>query len=451
MANPEFALRSDLTYATPALENMMRKFALLMGVMLGCVPAIAADPAKIEWSKIPVASISLFYPGQASYEWTRSSAHPGSSLVLNGQACATCHTGSEKALGEKIVKGGPLEPTPLKGKNGTVDLKVQAAYDAKNAYLRFEWKTLNSFPGTEHQYLRFDGKEWKVYGYPKLDKVVQEGAQPGIYEDRLTIMIDDGKVPNFAQQGCWLTCHNGTRDMPGQFTNEEVKANALLTAIKKSDVRKYLPVTRTDPSDWKSGKSVDEIAKAKADGQFVDLIQWRANRSHAVGMADDGYVLEFRNSDKGKDMFGSNADPQTHAPKFMWDEKKMGYKSITAAQLRKGEHFLIREQNAVPFDPNAGWKEGDLIPDYVMSRADAAGSAADNNAIANWKDGVWTVVMIRPLGLTNDDDKTLKEGGIYNVGFAVHDDNITTRGHHVSFVRTLGIGAKADIQAVKLP
>ena len=23
------------------------------------------------------------------------------------------------------------------------------------------------YPGSEHQYLRFDGKEWKVYGYPK--------------------------------------------------------------------------------------------------------------------------------------------------------------------------------------------------------------------------------------------------------------------------------------------
>jgi hypothetical protein len=34
---------------------------------------------------------------------------------------------------------------------------------------------------------------------------------------------------------------------------------------------------------------------------------------------------------------------------------------------------------------------------------------------------------------------------------AVHDDNITTRGHHVSFVKTLGFGTKADIQAVKLP
>jgi len=316
--------------------------------------------------------------------------------------------------------------------------------------LRFQWKTQQPYPGNEHQYLRYDGKEWKVYGYPKLDKVVQDGKQPGIYEDRMSIMIDDGKVPGFAQQGCWLTCHDGQRDMPKQFTNDEVGANPLFTAIKKSDVRKYLPETRTNPSDWKSGKSVEEIAKLKADGHFVDLIQWRGHRSHAVGMADDGYVLEFRLSDAGKDMFGGNSDAKTHAPRFMWDEKKVGYKSITADQLRKGEHHLIREQNAVPFDPNAGWKEGDMIPDYFLSRDNAKGSAADNNAISSWRNGTWTVVVIRPLGLANDDDKSLKEGGVYNVGFAVHDDNITTRGHHISFVKTLGLGAKADIQAVKL-
>jgi hypothetical protein len=173
-------------------------------------------------------------------------------------------------------------------------------------------------------------------------------------------------------------------------------------------------------------------------------------------MADDGYVLEFRLSDAGKDMFSGNSDAKTHAPKYMWDAKKVGYKSITVDQLHKGgDHFLIRETNAVPFDPNAGWKEGDMVPDYLVSREDAKGSAADNNAIASWKDGMWTVVLIRPLGLTNNDDKNLKEGSVYNVGFAIHDDNITTRGHQVSFEKTLGIGVKkdtkVDINAVKLP
>ena len=412
---------------------------------------MAADPASIDWSKIPATTVPLFYPGQSSYEWLLSDKHPGAPLVKDGKACTTCHTGKEKAMGDKLVRGGPLEPMPVKGKNGTVDLKVQAAYDAKNAYLRYQWKTQNPYPGSEYQYQRFDGKEWKTYGFPKLDKVVQEGKQPAIYEDRMTIMIDDGKVPMFAQQGCWLTCHEGERDMPKQFTKDEVAANALLTAIKKNDVRKYLPASRTNPSDWKTGKPVEELAKIKAAGGFVDLIQWRAHRSNPVGMADDGYVLEWRLFDAGKNMFSGNSDAKTKAPKFMWDAKKVGYKSITADQLRKSDHFLMGEQNVVPFDPNAGWKEGDMLPRYVLSRADAKGSAADNNANGNWKDGMWTVVVIRPLGLANDDDKALKEGGVYNVGFAVHDDNITTRGHHVSFVKTLGFGAKADIQAVKLP
>ena len=429
----------------------MKRIAFVLGfTTFVSIPALGAEPATIDWGKVPAKTVTLFYPGQSSYEWLRT-AHNGATGVLDGQACVMCHVGQEKARGDKIVKGGALEPSPVKGKNGSVDLKVQAAYDAKNAYFRFAWKTRNAYPGTEHQYLRFDGHEWKVYGYPKLDKIVQEGKEPGIYEDRLTMMIDDGTVPGFSKQGCWLTCHDGQRDMAKPFTKEEAAANPLLTAIKKSDVRKYLPATRSDPSDWKTGKSLDEIAKIKAAGGFVDLIQWRAHRSHAVGMADDGYVLEFRNSDAGSDMFGSNADAKTHMPKFMWDQKKVGYKSITAKDLRKRDHFLIREQNAVAFDPNAQWKAGDMIPDYVISREGAKGSAADNNAIASWKNRTWTVVIIRPLGLANDDDKGLKDGGVYNVGFAVHDDNITTRGHHVSFVRTLGFGANADIQAAKLP
>jgi len=435
----------------------MNKSILALSLSLAVLAmqtATAADPAKIDWSAIKATSVPLFYPGQSSYEWLRSAAHKGATKVKSGESCVSCHDekDAERDLGNQLVKGGRLEPTPVKGKNGFVDLRVQAAYDASNLYLRYQWKTNRSQAGTEHQYLRFDGKEWKVWGFPRLDKVVQDGTQPGIYEDRMSILIDDGKVPGFAQQGCWLTCHDGSRDMAKQATAQEVAANPLLAAIKKSDLRKYLPETRTDPSDWKTGKTVDEITKLKADGKFLDLIQWRAHRSNAAGMADDGYVLEYRLADAGKDMFAGNADAQTHAPRFMWDEKKMGFKSIRAdSPARKGNLFLIREQNAVPFDPNAGWKEGDMIPDYVTSREDAKGSAADNNAIASWQDGAWTVVLTRPLGLTNADDKTLKAGGVYNVGFAVHDDNITTRGHQVSFVKTLGLGAKADIEAVKLP
>jgi hypothetical protein len=61
--------------------------------------------------------------------------------VLEGDACVSCHEGEEEDLGASLVEGGPLEATLIEGKNPTVDLQVQAAYDADNAYSRFQWRT----------------------------------------------------------------------------------------------------------------------------------------------------------------------------------------------------------------------------------------------------------------------------------------------------------------------
>jgi len=438
----------------------MTKRTMILGMsMLAFGSAMAADPATINWSKVPAKKLTLYYPGQSSYEWLISDAHKGASKeTKRGDSCVSCHDASDEEVrqGRKILKGGhPLEPIALEGKNGHVDLNVQAAYDDKNAYLRFQWKTNSKDRGgIDYPGYRYDGKEWKSYGAQRLHPNAVAGKTPTVYEDRMSIMLDDGKVPGFAKQGCWLTCHDGERTMPKEATKEEVAANALLTSIKKADVRKYLPATRSDPSDWKTGKSVEEIAKIKAEGGFLDLIQWRAHRTNIVGGVDDGYVLEWRNFDQGKNHFASNMDKDTKQPKFMYDAAKFGAKAMTADDfIGKKETFLVKSGNAVPFDPNAGWKEGDILPQYYLSAADAAGSAADNKGTGVWKDGMWTVVIVRPLGLSNDDDKALKPGGVYNVGFAVHDDQMTARGHQVSYVKTLGIGAKtkADIKAVKLP
>jgi ethylbenzene dehydrogenase len=415
-------------------------------------PALAVDPATVNWNNVPTKTLALFYPAQSSYQWLRSADHPGAQVVTGGGACLTCHKDTEEKLGNKLVKANKLEPTPVEGKNGVVQLSFQVAYDQENAYFRAQWKTRNNYAGEAHPFVRFDGKEWKTYGFPKLDAVVQKGEQPGIYEDRFSIMIDDGGVPGFANQGCWLTCHNGARDNPKFATRAEVQANPLYQTLKQNDVRKYLPSTRTDAlASWDKGKTPEEIAKIKAAGGFLELMQWRAHRSNPVGMADDGYVLEYRLSDAGGNPFGSNVDPKTHQPRFMYDEKKVGKKALTASDIRKMPTALVREQNAVPFDPNAGWKEGDLIPEYVLNKEGAKGSGADNNQVKGvWKDGMWTVVWARKLNLANPDDKPLKEGNVYNFAFAVHDDNITTRGHQVSFPVTVGFGTKAAIEATRL-
>jgi len=419
-------------------------FAVTFATISG--PVVADAQRTVDWEAIPGTKIMLFYPGQSSYEWLRTK-HKGADDILEGQECLYCHQGEEKEKGKKIVKGDPIEPTPVAGKNGSVELNVKVAYDSRNAYFRFQWKTQNSYPGIEHQYLRFDGKEWTLYGKQKLEVAAQD-KEPAIYEDDLAMMIDDGKVPLFAAQGCWLTCHQGEPNMPEAATRDAVQVNPLMKSIGKDEVHKYLPATRNDPGDWRTGKSTEQIAHLKTGGGFLDLMQWHAYRSH-MGTAGDGYVFEYRYSDLGTGAFASNVDINTRLPKYMWDSGKTGYRSINESQLRQGEHFLIDGQNTVPFDSKAGWKPGDMVPYYYLSQDVANDNRARSRA--SWTDGTWTVEISRPLDFANGDSKVLRPGGHYSVGFAVHDDNIAGRGHFVSFPRTLGFGTKADIQAVLLP
>lgn len=435
------------------MRNGMSR-GVVMAATLGVVTsALAADPQTIDWPKVPATSMVLFYPGQSTYDWLTSPGHMGASQVAQSRPCLTCHKDTESNLGNKIVKGGNIEPTPIAGKNGVIDLTVQAAHDAEYLYLRFQWKTNLNREGRMHDYMRFDGKQWKWYGHDRNDRTVRSGEQPPLYEDRFSIMLDDGKVPRFAEQGCWITCHNGMRDTRNAAVGDPVRQHPVFKDRKYDpDIRKYLASTRTDAAaSWDKVKSLEEIAAIKAAGGFLDLMQWRAHRSAPVGMADDGYVLEYRLFDAGKNPFAWNVNRATMTPLYMFDAAKVGAKALRAEDIGNPAKpaAVIRETNAAPYDPNAGWKEGDILPGRLLSRADAQGSAADNNAVYGiWKDGAYTLVWRRKLDSGHPaDDKILKVGGKYTMAFAIHDDNVTTRFHHVSFPLTLGIGVDADIRA----
>ena len=424
------------------------------------LPSVTYSAEPSDWSKIPVTNLTMFYPGQSGLEWLMSEEHQskdkkekGYKDVAKGVDCFFCHEGDETKMGNNIVKGGPLEPMPVKGKPGSVNLALQVAYDDDKAYFRAQWKTRNPYPGEAHPFSRYNGKEWKGLGHPKLDKVVQEGKDSAIYEDRFSLLIDDGNVPNFDVHGCWLTCHDGQRDMPNKAAKAEVKGHPVLgdNGLKKKDVRKYLPSTRNSDK-WSDTKSRAEIDSIQAAGGFLDLMQWRAHRANPVGMTDDFYVLEYRLNDAGKGPFAKNWDKKKNQPKYMYDKAKFGSHATREDQIRSKSVALSRELNAVPFDPGLNWKEGDLIPAYITSRVDAKGSAADNDdARGTWKDGMWTIYFSRKFGLTNPDDKNLKPGNAYTIAFAIHDDNITTRGHYVYWPRSVGFGVEeADIKATKV-
>jgi hypothetical protein len=415
------------------------------------VPAHSAPP---DWSKISAKTVTLFYPGESTYQWLRSPEHKRAyRKTIEGDSCVSCHEGEEEEMGKAIVSGEKIEPMPIPGKNAIIDVAVQAAHDNDYLYWRFQWKSNMKREGRMHDMMRFDGKKWKFYGSHRAKEAVQEGKSPPIYEDRFSIMVDDGKVPMFAEQGCWLTCHNSMRHMPERPEAADVKAHPYLgKKIKKSDIRKYLPSSRTDEvASWDKVKSADEIAELKAAGQFVDLMQWRVHRSNPVGMADDGYVLDYRLFDKGKKMFSWNVNKKTMTPKYMFDKGKVGYIALQEEWFTDPSKSMaiIKEGNAKPYDAKAGFKKGDILPGRLLT-AQTTGSAGDNDsAKGNWKDGIYTLVFRRKLDTGHpEDDKIMKAGGVYTFGLGIHDDNVTTRFHHVSFPLTLGIGAKADITAV---
>ncbi len=83
----------------------MKKTALILGMSAFAMGStFAADPATIDWSKIPAANVPLFYPGQSSYEWVRSPAHKGAGGAKRGDACVQCHNGKEQAWATRSSK-----------------------------------------------------------------------------------------------------------------------------------------------------------------------------------------------------------------------------------------------------------------------------------------------------------------------------------------------------------
>lgn len=405
-----------------------------------------------DWSTIPAKTITLFYPGQASWQYLTSAAHPGAGAMENG--CAACHAGQEKALGAKLVQAGPREADPIAGKAPAVDLSVRAAYDAEYVYLQFRWATATPHP--LHTLWRFDGKQWTAWGGPKPD-ATKKGVPPS-YEDRLTVLFDepnnvpayDGSKMTFSQVGCWMTCHTSMRAMPKAVTRKSIEPHPYLGSQgrKVGDIRKYLLVTRTGQDDagaWDKVKPVAELNALKAAGKFLDLWQWRAGRSSAVGYASDDWVLEYRNTDAGRSPFTGPAKPQ-----FMYDEKALGFRAIPEKELpaRLGQAALIEGKTAVPLAPGATFSEGDLLPQQIQRVPQ--GSGADVQAFGRYADGHWVVEIRRKLVTGHPDDKALRPGKAYPIGFAVFEDMVSNRRHHVSLPLTLGIGAEGDVRAVKI-
>jgi hypothetical protein len=216
------------------MHSLMRSamVSLLAAAGLGAVSAAAAAP---DWSKAASRVITAVYPGVSPIEWIRKGVdHSGARGMKQGETCVNCHEKEAVEFGQRMASGQKIEPEPIKGKVGSIPVKVEATHDGVNLYLRFTWKQP---PG----------------GGPKMDPD---------NEVKLAFMLEANKVELAHLGGCWSTCHNDLRTMPGV----------------KGDKTKYV----------KDG--------SLANGVFYDLIQWQSKSNKGR----DGYVADKRVMEGGK-------------------------------------------------------------------------------------------------------------------------------------------------------
>jgi hypothetical protein len=96
------------------------------------------------------------------------------------------------------------------------------------------------------------------------------------------------------------------------------------------------------------------------------------------------------------------------------------------------------------------WRSGEdkAYDGHVADERVMTGGSALQGATGKLDGDTWTVVFERKFS-GGAGDVTLEDGGVYNIGVAIHDDHAAGRFHHVTMGYTLGLGADADIVAKK--
>ncbi len=252
--------------------------------------------------------------------------------------------------------GSPSEvnlPLPVQKGGGPAKATVKAAYDDNNIYFLVKWQDPTGTESIHKNMLTYNAadKTWKKSGN----------------EDRVYFLFNISATD--FNGGCAVYCHVGNPDW---------------------DVTHDSRMGTNNP------------------GETIDVWHWKAARTNPKGHADDKHwvdlteadeivyegetVLKTRLADSGSGFDSGNAD--AGLPKYM-------HKNDPGANV----DFLFTE-DAVTFDPNADWSDGDTIPGYVLK--EGSGSRADVVTMATYSGGTWVVEFKRSLATNNPDDVQFK-------------------------------------------
>lgn len=231
----------------------MNKLQVCLSIIL---VVLSTQVWGLDWNSVEGRKMTLFYPGQASWEWALTqSSHSGAKNFRKGKNCRSCHSGEEQDIGSLIVSGEKLEPDPITGKPGSIQIEVKVAHDDDDFYLRLSWPVRPS---------------------------TVETAQDSEFESRITMMIGDSNVKEATRAGCWGVCHSDLSRMPNDLADGE--------SLKKYLSRSRTKVTRQGGGrNYKPQNELDEMGSA---GYFLEY--WQVGLSQGQTTAIAGYVLEKR-------------------------------------------------------------------------------------------------------------------------------------------------------------
>ncbi|MEP2531543.1 NapC/NirT family cytochrome c [Shimia sp.] len=248
--------------------------------------------ANVDWDAVAGADLTLFFPGQASFEWVQNGKQHGGArpLTKGGDQCTTCHAAELETIGAKVAKGGggkkdELEPSAIPGKRGFINASVQTAHDGENLYVRMQW------PDAGHNPAPF----------------VEGGKMDPDNQIKVAMMITGTGIEMGEQVGCWATCHADNTYMPFDPGAEGVAAAADIAAQLQAEgtITKYLTESRTKvevagrrgkaQGGWDKVKTAEEIEQLLTEGTYMDLM-----RVYADGTGSNGYLLERRVENEGE-------------------------------------------------------------------------------------------------------------------------------------------------------
>ncbi len=244
----------------------------------------------VDWDAVASSSMTLFYPGQASFEWVQNGTLHGGArpLTRGGDQCTTCHAKELEAIGNRIVTGtdeGELEPTPIPGKRGTINATLQAAHDGENAYFRLQW----------------------IDGGHNPAPFVEGGKMDPDNQIKVAMMITGTGIEFGDQVGCWASCHADNTYMPFAPDSEAIAASGevaerleatetIIKYISESRTKVEVAGRRSKPlGGWDNLEAAEQIEQFLADGTYLDLM-----RVYADGSSSNGYILDRRYDEGGE-------------------------------------------------------------------------------------------------------------------------------------------------------